>query len=110
MLRDGWRGIVDDSGSPVDDRFMLRVFCSRLSMRAEQSSIVRERTSVSVWLMQPTDVNSVYGLHWYASVVEVVCFKPCSFFNLRLVSKLSQRVRRYTAIEPKCDKELGLGV
>lgn len=64
MLRDGWRGIVDYSGSSVNDGFMLRVFCSRLSMRAEQSNIVRERTSVSVWLMQPTDVNSVYGFHW----------------------------------------------
>lgn len=90
---------------------MLRMFCSRLSMRAGQSSIVRERTSVSVRLMQPTDVNSVYGFHWYMlRLFELCVCQAMLLLNSRFVSKLSQTVRRYTAIEPKCDKELGLGV
>jgi hypothetical protein len=43
--------------------FMLGMLCSSLSMRLGRYSIGSERTSFSVWLMEPTDVNAVDGFH-----------------------------------------------
>lgn len=57
----------------MDMGFMLRVLWSSLSMRVGICRIARERTSFSVWLMEPTDVNAVDGFHCRALWMMGLC-------------------------------------